>query len=163
MQENLDRILADPLVDEEICLRLASLADGEGHFAISKQNNGGFRCAFQVKMRHDDDFFLKKFQRVFGGTLHYTEATRKDGHKRQPQVMWAVATKRGCLDLILIFDAFPLWSKKEHDYEIWREAVIEWEMHSPGDDWDRMRYLAREIREVRSTPNGERVDEAATD
>ena len=126
--------------EREIGCRLASLADGEGCFFIgklvNKQGNPYYSCSFQVKMRADDEPFLERMADLTGiGALTEYISQRQDGHDRKPQVAWIVRTKADCLTLCMIFDRYPLWSKKARDYAIWRRAVIEWNDHEPGDDW----------------------------
>ena len=120
----------------EVGWRLASLADGEGHFSIGKINDcSTFTCAFRIKLRADDVDILKRFQAYTGvGTI--TRATKGRHH---PCRVWSVQKKSDLLHLIDIFDIYPLWSKKQRDYEIWRDAVLYW--NTPErDEWGRIEW-----------------------
>jgi len=137
--------------------RLAALADGEGCFIIQGRNKQKsvttWNCSFVVKMRADDRPFLERMARETGlGRLYTIKETRADGHNRQNQAAWVIDTKAAALELVAIFDRYPLWSKKVRDYEVWRQAVIYWnsvKRGGKGIDWAPMEQWGKEIQEVR--------------
>lgn len=117
--------------------RLVGLIEGEGCFTVSRNTRGNsYVCKFLVKMRADDEPFLRATRDQFGrGTIAVRNASVRDGHARQPFVQWSVERKADCLALIDVLDAHPLRSKKARDYAIWREAALAWRLQ----EWDSMR------------------------
>lgn len=122
-----------PSFDPELGYRLASLADGEGCFAITRRNGkragglNGFNYAtsFIVKLRSDDRAFLEVFHEATGvGHIYDLKAAPGPGRNSRAACSWQVSTIAGCSRIVEIFDAYPLWSKKQNDYAIWREAVL---------------------------------------
>ncbi len=115
---------------DEIGFRLASLADGEGCFVISRQQKNGrtsHQCSFSVKMRADDGPFLDRWCSLTGlGRVYYAPAYPDQVRKNQPSAMWVVTRRRDCLALVDLFESFPLWSKKARDFEVWAQAVRYW-------------------------------------
>lgn len=110
----------------ELGYRLAAFTDGEGHFGIVRQRKATgtyvYGVVFVIPLRRDDRAILERFQDEVGvGSLYDVERHNKWGN---PQSRWVVQNKADCQRLVEIFDEFPLWSKKQRDYAIWREAVL---------------------------------------
>lgn len=125
--------------------RLASLADGEGCFYIGRVKTG-YLCQFIVAMRVDDRPFLEFFQKETGlGRVTNWPACGPSN----PKARWTVTKKKELLALTEIFDEYPLISKKARDYAIWREAVIDWNCHGPGDSWNSIAKAHDQLRAVR--------------
>lgn len=124
----------------EIGYRLAALADGEGCFVIARQvpksRSTGifnrpitprFRCEFVVNLRADDLEFLWRMRDLTGlGSIYESTPKQTPGRRNNPKARWVVNRKEDCGALIAWFDAYPLWSKKRHEYAIWREAALRW-------------------------------------
>jgi LAGLIDADG endonuclease len=130
-------------VNAEVGFRLAGLTDGEGCFSIATNH-----CAFVVKMRADDRPLLERIRSEVGSPGRFANA-KGLGETQKPQVSWIISRKAELLWLTEVFDAFPLWSKKARDYEIWREAVIAW--YSGLTDFTAYREAIREAREYRES------------
>lgn len=144
----------------EVGYRLAALADGEGCFSItgqlrasrgrgiiSRQRAPNYQCSFIVQMRADDRAFVEKMAAEIGlGTVRLYNAEHPT-RRNKPVVRWVIWRRDECRALTRIFDAYPLWSKKRRDYEIWRSAV--WTTGAGRADAFR---LLREIREYRPVP-----------
>jgi hypothetical protein len=45
---------------------------------------------------------------------------------RRPMARWNISRRNELLCLTRFFDFFELQSKKRRDYDVWREAVIDW-------------------------------------
>lgn len=130
--------------------RLAGVTDGEGCFSISRTSGKGYVCNFKVKMRSDDRPFLETIRDEVGmGSIHTGKPWTADGHKRNGWVAWTIQKKSDLLKLTEIFDTYTLRSKKRKDYEIWRQAVIDWNAHGPGDSWEFVAEAHDALREVR--------------
>ena len=128
---------------------LAGLTDGEGCFAIWKtvrpRKRDGWRCAFLIHLRRDDLPLLEALQAETGlGRINLGRRSKVGGD--HPSVRWVVARKAECLQLVSIFEAYPLRSKKARDFEVWAEAVRAW---SRGHTY-LLPALSRTLKETRA-------------
>lgn len=143
-------------ISEEVGNRLAALTDGEGHFAIGQINKrkpggGTCNCSFKIKLRDDDAPFLEHMQRIVGlGKIIRLKGTDTNPN---PCILWVVHAKKEVEELVAIFDRFPLWSKKQRDFAVWKEAVLYWNYPYLDDwgriDWETMDVLKDELKAVR--------------
>ena len=139
----------DACLPDHVGYYLAGLADGEGCFSISRGSRGiGYVCAFIIKLRLDDKPLLEWLQAETGLGSIYTglHATSPNG---KPWARWNVQKKLDVRRLTEIFDDFPLRSKKQRDYAIWREAAIYWSISAMPVDWDPLEQWFHELRAVR--------------
>lgn len=141
----------------ELGFRLAGFTDGEGHFAITRQQRPNrtsfvYGCNFIIPLRRDDRAILECFQAETGvGSLYDVERANKWG---RPQSRWVVQRKAECLVLVGLFDEYPLWSKKARDYAIWRQAVLY--MHGPRPEGkEPLERWFNEIRAIREYDAGD--------
>lgn len=109
-------------LDADFANWLAGFIDGEGCFYIHSAR-GTFKPTFRLKLRWDDKSILDEIARKTG--LGYVKPVRPSG-RRSPQAEWIVITKRDCLLLVKILDAYPLRAKKQADFGIWKHAVNVW-------------------------------------
>lgn len=119
---------------------LAGLADGEGSFAIHRDVRHRvprldgtelttYDCSFAISLRLDDLPILEKCQRTTDLGRIYLMPSR---HKRNPQAVWKIYSKRHVATLCRFFDQYPLQSKKLRDFAIWKRAVRAWLSASRG-------------------------------
>lgn len=107
-----------PEISEAFGNWFAGFVDGEGCFYIGE--NG---CAFYVHMRADDLAalqWIKDELRI--GRIHFVKKT--GSNSRNASVRFEVSRKLHCVWLTGFFEAFPLHTKKQRDYAIWRQAAI---------------------------------------
>lgn len=143
-------------VPDEFWHHLSGLVDGEGHFAIAKQvkvrtGSTSYGVAFKMNLRDDDTAVLEMIHERTGLGVLYTSVKKNDRkHFRdaKPMTMWCVQTKRECLELVAIFERFPLWTKKARDFHIWAKAVRYLNGSKP-EGWEPMAHWFEEIRAVR--------------
>jgi len=131
----------DPL-PPELGHFFAGLCAGEACFAIcwASGSRQRFRCDFVIRMREDEEPMLRELQRRIGvGTLRRHRARGRS----HPIVQWRAGSAADCRRLVEIFDRFPLRSRKQRDYEIWREAVLE--LSRPERDPQRLARLKEEL------------------
>jgi hypothetical protein len=140
----------DDFVTPEVGYRLAGFVDGEGCFFIDERGTRLVVC-----LRLDDLPLLKRLRAELGypGRLN-TDAERG---ARRPVALWTIGTRDGVDWLIDVFDRFPLWSKKQRDYQIWREATVAWRN---GCSREELLAFRDRIRAVRLFP-GETADREA--
>lgn len=134
--------------------RLAALTDGEGCFYISTPRaKGNYMCGFTIKLREDDRPMLELYRDACGGIGRLVRQERKNAWA--PTCAWVVTKKSEVGFLRDLFEIYPLWSKKQRDYEVWARAVDFW-MYAVGygTDWTPLAAakaelaLVREYREV---------------
>ena len=118
--------------DPQLGYWLAGLADGEGCFRVHKHKRGSATCAFQIKLRKDDEAVLEKARRFIG----YGSISEESGSgKAQTQKKLVVCDKEGCLRVAYLFLKFPLRSKKLRDFLSWADVVMEWNSMARGNRW----------------------------
>ena len=110
---------------------LAGLIDGEGWFTLGKGNSkshGGssYHPVFGLKLRADDAYTLEyaRFKTCIGRLYSYRGKTY-GGRHNNPHITWKVSNIEDCYTLIQILDEYPLRSKKQLAYQVWREVVLD--------------------------------------
>lgn len=110
--------------DREFCAWFSGLIDGEGCFLIDKN----LQCKFRISMRNDDSPMLKMIADKLGFG-YYRQIQRAayytGGNWHKPTSAYAVTSVRECKLLVQLLDEHPLKSKKQNDYKVWRQAVLE--------------------------------------
>lgn len=118
---------------------LAGFVDGEGCFSVNYNIVPGYHCiqcgiSFQISLRHDDLPVLKYIKETLGiGNLtesidnSWTNGIRK--HKGNPKATYTVSTRNEVMHLIAIFEKYPLRSKKQRDFDIWKIAAKEYSIN----------------------------------
>jgi hypothetical protein len=107
---------------------VAGLVDAEAHFAIEEHNGGGsVSCKMVLAMRDDDVDLLHQVVR----TTRLGIVRPKD-QRGAPQAAWQVYRKDEVAALVDYLACYPLRSRKQLDFEVWRAAVREW--HSAASD-----------------------------
>ena len=106
---------------------------------------------FLMGLRADDTPILAELVEATGlGALKLRTTGRKGN--AAPIMQWQVATQEECLQIVELFDRYPLRTKKARDFAVWREAAI---CYAVGGapfiqrDWTYMEELFHEIRNVR--------------
>lgn len=107
---------------------LAGFIDGEGTFAINRQNVGReqstYGCKLIVKLRDDDAPILEEIREKTGAGTICRKGPGSDGRTNNAQAAWQVQSRGDCLRMVEILDRYPLRAKKSRDYAVWREAVL---------------------------------------
>ena len=132
----------------------AGFIDGEGCFVFRIEKYKWYYQIFlQVELRDDDLPLLFEIQEQ----LQMGTICRKSPKERQlarcpgekPTASWKVCRQDDCLRLTELLDAHPLRSKKKHDYDIWREVVLELQKDPKGRDKAKLRYWEDKLKLVR--------------
>lgn len=131
------------MIDPVFASWLSGFIDGEGSFLIPRYNQGRYYAPrFKLNQRDDDLALLEEIREKTGlGTV--CRSASGTGH---PQVMWQVNAKADNLALTRMLDDYPLRSRKQRDYEIWREAVL---IHNRFGQTPRLAALKEELEDVR--------------
>lgn len=122
---------------------LAGFADGEGCFRVQVRGDGSVNCSFSIALRMDDLPILKEIHERVGYGRIYTG--RQMGASK-PQAAYRVHDQAGALELVEIFDRYPLRAKKRRDFIVWRHAVLAWSRR----DFDVVRECAGALLDVRA-------------
>ena len=113
----------------------SGFVDGEGCFDIHRINSADkdyYICRLTIGLRDDDTSILEEIQQQLG--LGQITPRRTKG-TINPQVAWSVSRKTEMVPLISVLDSYPLRSKKQNDYRIWREAALLWASLTRGNRW----------------------------
>jgi hypothetical protein len=104
---------------------LAGFTDGEGCFMASFRN-GVFSARFTIQLRLDDYPTLETIRVNLGtGTLSKKLPSKKAKVKANPTCVFSIRSIKDLYGVVVpIFDTYPLRSKKNRDYKIWRQIVI---------------------------------------
>lgn len=131
-----------PDLDPDYGAWFSGLVDGEGCFYISPN----FGCRFIINLRGDDLEIIEDIQARLGmGRISHAPRNKKTG-RINPHVVYEVARKKDCAQLTLVFDAYPLRTKKARDYAIWRRAVLS---HCDGAKASSLAGFKRQLAETR--------------
>jgi hypothetical protein len=130
---------------------LAGFIDGEGHFDIRPvKGRTAYFCRFVLTVRADERGILKEIVDHTGIGIVSPAHHGKNGSN--PQLTWTAFNKTDCRALVELLDSHPLRAKKKRDYELWREAVLEWSKQKrlPNNyDWSRIVSLREDLMQGR--------------
>jgi hypothetical protein len=114
---------------------------------IAKNSNGSCKPLFSIKIRYDDLSILNSIAKNLGIGKVYSNLPSQfiAGHK---QAKYQIGSLAECLKLVAILDSHPLQSKKNRDYQVWREAVLYMNEHGFAMD-DYLAGLRDKIKSVR--------------
>lgn len=130
----------------------AGFTDGEGHFQIAKRlrkkTRANYGCRFRIGLRDDDKAILEEIHRTLGiGTI--SANPRRSKREGQPQTRFCVNAIEDCVELVKLFNRYPLRAKKQQDFEIWKLAMTELLRPRRYRNTDLLEYCFRKIKEVR--------------
>lgn len=124
--------------------------DGEGCFMVAYRAGrikGAHIPTFSLVLRDDDvDIILEVQARLGFGLVKarkFTSPGSRDG------IGWHTYSKKDTMRLVAFFDLHPLRSKKARDFEVWREAVVEYQKDVNVRSRDKMAYLRGKLKLVR--------------
>ena len=130
----------------------SGFVDGEGCFSITTYPHGArYRCELGISQRADDTDLLAMIRDVLGMGKIYQDII----HHINPIASFRIARKSDAQKLTCLFDKYPLRSKKQRDYAVWQQAVIE--LNKPkqyrNDDFlEQCFHQIRQVRKYDSTP-----------
>lgn len=113
----------------DVGYQLAGYTDGEGCFHIKRAKSKrrrypSYTCEFVVNVRWDDRAALEFYREQTGlGTVYFIKRGNYDVVNAQPLARWAVQRQAECLEVVRIFEEYPLRTKKARDFAIWAQAV----------------------------------------
>ena len=102
---------ANIVKDHRFCAWLAGFADGESNFDIHRQVRNEkeyYYCRFEITLREDDSAILELIKKRIGGKVYY--------HSNKCRL--ELVAKSECMQLVSIFEQFPLQAKKKRDFNI---------------------------------------------
>lgn len=127
---------------------ITGFCDGEAAFTYSRAG-GTFGLYFSIRQREDNREIVEKIYQYFNYAGHlYTgkesPPTKYSGFTR-PTIYYRV-TKNSDLEIIIQhFDKYPLQSKKQQAYLVWRQMAVHKKENYRNVDYDKLRQLAEEL------------------
>jgi len=107
----------------------SGFTDGEGCFGLNFSNthnrsNRSPQARFRIGLRKDDSNVLKLIQSYFGiGCIEYSDRKLLRANTN-PSCTWYLQNSKHCLEILVPhFERFPLFAKKQRDFEIWKQGV----------------------------------------
>lgn len=132
----------------------AGLTDGEGCFLIGTRNykspRANYICQFHIGLRDDDKPILSRIHDTLGiGIIQNFPVYPNDTPNAHPTTRFRICAINECTELVKMFEKYPLQSKKQRDFAIWKQAVAE--LRKPVDcrNPDLLEYYYLKIKEVR--------------
>lgn len=116
-------------IDDSFGYWLAGLTDGEGCFharAHIRKRDGAHTLVayFAIKMRADDISMLQRVMDILDVGKIYIHDEKLS---KWPQADYHVVHRYDLANVIIpLFDMYPLQSKKQRDYAIWRKIVLDY-------------------------------------
>ena len=136
----------------------AGFVDGEGYFGIIICDSSTVKSEavqFVIKLRRDDRAILEYIQSNLGfGNVYNLNLSPSASENANPQAKFQIGAIPDCMNLLTVFDAYPLRAKKRRDYEIWKQAVIlknkhyDYNMTFP-EIRRKLRSLGKELKDAR--------------
>lgn len=132
---------------------LSGLVDGEGCWMYQTRNGGGIKNKYiyptlQIEVRDDDSSLIYSIADILecGAIRH-----KKERNTRKPTTVWSCCDIPSCRNVLIpLFDLHPLKSKKQRDYEIWRELVMTVsEKHHLNGDRDYVLGLCQQLKDIK--------------
>jgi hypothetical protein len=146
------RIDAAPGLSRADAHALAGFIAAEGCFIIGR-NNGGrdWICVLRVSQRADDGHVLEDICRGVG--LGGVSELPPQGNS-WPLACWTVSGKLDCRELARLLRKVPLRGRKQHEFDLWAEAVDLWSerLYDAGRDASvdaRMGHLREQLLQSR--------------
>lgn len=107
---------------------VTGFCDGEAAFTFSRSGDA-FALYFSICQRTDNREIVEKIQSYFNGIgkIYVRKEqfpTKNSGHTK-PNAYYRVCKQKELMHTIEHFDKFPLQSKKQEVYQVWREMAIE--------------------------------------
>jgi hypothetical protein len=126
MQDTTQNAVAIRRIPKDWAYWFTGLCDGEATFTSAAQwSRGHIHPRFAIIMQQDDKL-LRKVESMFGfGSLcaNQPSCVRKDGGHFGPRLAWSVDKRSDLQFLCEFFTKYPLRSKKQAEFELWRRFV----------------------------------------
>ena len=107
---------------------VTGFSDGEAAFTFSRSGIA-FALYFSICQREDNRAILERVKSYFGGVgkiyIRKEQLPTKNSGHTKPTAYYRVCKQDDLLRVIEHFDKFPLQSKKQEVYEVWKEMAIE--------------------------------------
>lgn len=105
--------------------------DGEGYFQASKKKPNGYQIDFVLDLREDDHGVLEEIQRMLRCGYLYRVSKQYDRLKSNrlssDHAKLMIRKHRDIEEIVIpIFDRYPLKTKKQKDYRLWREIFYKY-------------------------------------
>jgi len=127
---------------------VSGFCDGEAAFTFSRSGQG-FSLYFSVRQREDNIAIVHALQNYFGGVgkIYLGKEqfpTKNSGHSK-PTAYFRVCKQDDLLRIVEHFDKFPLQSKKQEVYTVWKDMVIDKTKNSLNCQSDKFKLFAERL------------------
>lgn len=128
---------------------ITGFCDGEAAFTYSKAG-GAFNLYFSLRQREDNKEIVERIWKFFDyvGNVYKSKGRipeKAEDIRQQASAYFRVARVDHLLKVMEHFDKYPLQSKKQNAYLIWRKMVIHKNENFRNTDYDFLRALAAEL------------------
>lgn len=150
--------MSNYIINDELFLTwFAGFVAGEGCFKMAqRQGQYHWRTDLVIALRDDDlDILLEIQERLGIGTISHS---LHSGGERKTAARWEAGGLSNSYKLVTILDTHPLRARKQKDYLVWREAVLENQKPPAQRDLAKMKFLADKLRLVRTYEPPEEID-----
>lgn len=107
---------------------LSGFLTAEGHFGINLSNPNCYRPRLSVNLRADDADLLRELctRTTCGRVYRHQPKGRKP-----PVTAWVVFSRADLMRIVQILDGLPPRGRKRREYDVWRQAVLEYAKPGP--------------------------------
>ena len=136
--------------DEEFGRWLAAYVDGSGTFNCWFRQDRATKTApyFHLSKRLDDYDLLDALKNRVG--IGYIYVSWRGTSK--PQARWTITGTDDCMVIARLFTAYPLISRKNQKFEVWRKIVGTINRYNDEIEWERYRALYEQLKEAGHMP-----------
>ena len=128
---------------------ITGFCDGEAAFTYSRAG-GAFNLYFSLRQREDNRRIVEKIQEFFGyiGNIYIStgQSLEREGNfKQQDSAYYRVSKVSELKRVIEHFDKYPLQSKKQNAYLVWRKMAIHKIENFRDTNYNILRELAGQL------------------
>lgn len=128
---------------------ITGFSDGEVAFTYSRAG-GAFNLYFSLRQREDNRAIVERIREFFDyiGEVYRSKGgvPEKEGDpKQQDSAYFRVTKVSQLLKVVEHFDKYPLQSRKQNAYLVWRKMVMHKYENFRDTDYDFLRELAAEL------------------
>lgn len=127
---------------------VTGFCDGEAAFTYSHAS-GVFNMYFAIRQREDNRKILEEMQEFFdyAGYIYRDKGSlpTKNSGFTKPSAYYRISRTEDLIKVIAHFDKYPLQSKKNECYKIWKAMVLYKNDNWRSADYDVLRPLAEKL------------------
>ena len=137
-------------MDRDFANWFCGFVDGEGCFALNRctaTRRTTYIPQFIIGLRADDYDILETCKRAFDDIGSSGISTGNE--TRAPKAQWSVTNAKDLNKLVVFFDEYRLRAKKAIDFELWKQAVSEYNKPHKHRNQQKLAELCRIMSQVK--------------